>query len=134
MKKLLSTSLTAMMIFLFPLVIGAQEIVEQVYYNDGNTKSITFKSGNEMLTISYHENGNISEKAYFIDLKKDGVFYQYYEDGSVRLVAEYEEGQPKGSWKSYNQQGEMIGFATFVEGKLVNGSIWDDQGKVIASR
>ena len=134
MKIVRNKFLPVVLTLLFPFVVGAQEIVEQVYYENGNTKSITFISGDEVQVVSYYENGNIKEKALYHDMQRDGKFQAWHENGELHLDAQFDENMPEGSWEVYNNLGELVGEATFADGKLVKGSIWDDNGKIIASR
>jgi uncharacterized protein len=43
----------------------------------------------------------------FIDGKEDGAFYSYFENGQIQNIGTYQNGDKKGIWKDYHDNGTL---------------------------
>lgn len=107
--------------------------MENLYYEDGNLKSTLVHGENSSLeaitsffqsglpsmemrrtpgkpysTLTfYYENGKISEIVNAIKMKPVGDYIAYYEDGSVKKTGSYSDGKLSGTWRFYDQSGNL---------------------------
>ena len=60
------------------------------------------------LTIKYHANGkSIWSKGKNTHDKAEGYWEWYRIDGTLKRSGYFENGEPVGEWKTYNEQGEV---------------------------
>lgn len=59
--------------------------------------------------------------------ERDGVWTNYYPDGTIRTVRMFDEGEPIGEWKYFDARGEALGYVEWEQG-CVRGPI---KGKYI---
>lgn len=131
MKRLVITAMAAMF---FPLFLGAQEIVDQVYYESGELQTAVFQVGEDFLLVNYYEDGKLKDKAVFTGTKRNGKFQSWHANGQKHLTGEFVDNKPNGNWKVWNENGDLIGSAQFQEGDLKTGSLMNEMGEVIATR
>lgn len=65
------------------------------------------------LWISYYENGIKWSESYYIKGKKSGHSLSFFPNGAVRYVGEYLDDQKVGTWKFYDENGELTNEETF---------------------
>ena len=63
--------------------------------------------------ISYYDNGTIREKGIYINNLKDGLWNEFYNDGAIKSVISFENGN--GLFKSYYTDGKLL-----LEGNYIN--------------
>ena len=94
------------------------------YYTSGQLKYIADHSLNSISYIEYYENGKKSRESLMKTDKKngfqlDGPYKQYYENGNLETLANFEYGTQVGIYKSYDENGNLESEGDF---DLVNGS------------
>jgi antitoxin component YwqK of YwqJK toxin-antitoxin module len=57
--------------------------------------------------VSYHDNGQLSEKGTRKTGKKDGPWVRYYDNGQLSFKGNYKEGKRDGHWVSHNKDGTV---------------------------
>lgn len=89
------------------------------YYDEqGNLKATnTFdKSGEKALNKTYAPNGTLIATGYYVNQKKEGVWYYYsHEDGKLILEEENKNGKANGASKVYYESGMIM-----MERQMVN--------------
>lgn len=119
---------------LLPLGLFAQDLIKQEYYDNGNLKSQIYTQGSSMLVMEYYENGTLKERGTFTEDKKNIKYLSWYSDGSKCLEVSFSDNVPDGKWKMWNEEGLIIGEASYQNGKLIHGAIFNDMGETMASR
>lgn len=51
--------------------------------------------------------GNLKRQEITKQEKKDGKFERYYENGQLRDIGEYKNGEAIGEWKFYDESGKL---------------------------
>lgn len=73
--------------------------------------------------ISYHINGNVFLKEYFVDGRRHGMARKWFSDGTLAYEANYQNGRREGFTRSWwfngNQRSE-----TFYESGKTQGQAW----------
>ena len=82
------------------------------YYTSGQLKYIADHSLNSISYIEYYENGKKSRESLMKTDKKngfqlDGPYKQYYENGNLETLANFEYGTQVGIYKSYDENGNL---------------------------
>lgn len=65
------------------------------------------------LWIAYYENGTKWSESYYVKGKKSGHSLSFYPNGNVRYVGEYLEDVKTGTWKFYDENGDLTSEETF---------------------
>ena len=60
------------------------------------------------LWISFYDNGIKWSEAYYIDGVLDGHSITFFPNGKVRYIGEYKNGDKTGTWKFYDEAGELV--------------------------
>ncbi len=95
------------------------------YYESGQLKIIEDYSLNSISYIEYYKNGNKSQESFFSSkdekygAKVHGPFKQYYENGNLKVSANFDYGTYVGIIKSYDENGNLESEGDY---DLVNGS------------
>ncbi|MEQ8325021.1 MAG: hypothetical protein RIC15_06030 [Vicingaceae bacterium] len=134
MKNLIQATLSFALIVGFALLANGQDILAEEYHANGKLKSTIKQFNNEIEVISYHENGNLKQKYYFVDFKRHGKFEVYHANGTKHMAVEYIKNIPNGNWDVWNESGQILASASFENGKLKSGHMWDDEGNPIAAQ
>lgn len=73
--------------------------------NLANSKKTTVQDG---ITIKYHANGKtIWSKGKILDGKAEGYWEWYRPDGTLKRSGTFKDGQPIGSWTTYDSSGKV---------------------------
>lgn len=76
------------------------------------------KSGDLFEVTIYYENGNVMQHGFLnADNKLQGSWVSYYEDGSKKCVATYENGEKTGVWDYYYNN--SVKRVTYKDNKIV---------------
>lgn len=78
------------------------------YHENGQISQIAYyKEGvSEGDFISYYESGKVYEEAFYKEGKLEGEYTTYYENGNIKVISEYENGILQGQTKWYYESGE----------------------------
>lgn len=85
--------------------------------DDGSWQETEILSNQDQLTTQYHANGNIQAKGIKRKNKKEGLWINYYEDGTVNTKCEYKNGDRDGKWEWFNKNGVLEETGTYRKGK-----------------
>ena len=103
--------------------ITTEEIVEEIvadpnapgdyeeYYPNGalKIKGKNNSEGNrEGLWISYYDNGIKWSESYYDNGIKNGHSLTFFPNGGIRYVGEYDNDVKIGTWKFYDETGELV--------------------------
>lgn len=116
------------------IAASAQENVTREYYADGGVRSEMFVVGERIRSIVYHQNGEVSEKGWFVADKPDGVWKQYDQSGSLLARAQFNEGKREGKWSIRNTADGTMMRLLYRDSKLVHGEQIDENGLLVAVR
>lgn len=119
---------------LFTLTVFSQELVKKESHDNGQVKMTIVQDGERFIMTEYYKNGVRKGMSEFLGSTRDGEFKSWHQNGEIQLVAEYKNGTPSGIWSTYDETGKKLGNATFQDGQLVSGSLWNESGQVIAYR
>jgi len=65
------------------------------------------------LWIAYYEDGTKWSESYYVKGKKSGHSLSFYPNGNVRYVGEYLDDEKIGTWKFYDENGDLSNEETF---------------------
>lgn len=111
-----------------------QDIIERAYYENGQLKTLIHSNGSESIVINYYEDGQIKDRSTYVGLNREGNFESWHSNGKQSVAVSYSNNVPDGQWTSYDENGRMIGSAFFEAGELKGGSMWGNDGRIVASR
>ncbi len=58
---------------------------------------------------TFYDNGQVKEEVRLKDALKNGSYFEYYPDASLKTKGRYKNNQRVGLWKSYSKEGKIIG-------------------------
>ena len=74
----------------------------------------------------YWENGNLKEKEFYRNGKKEGEWFWYWENGSLEERGAYKNSVREGIWITYNKDGSIDQKAIFKNGRTNDDyPVWD---------
>lgn len=74
--------------------------------------------------MTYHSNGRVETKYTLLNGKKHGIYYEYYEDGTLKQEIPYSNGIANGKIKGYYKNGKVRIEATVKNGKRIGSAIY----------
>lgn len=86
---------------------------------------------NKVVTRKYIASGQILEENFFSNYSKHirhGSHKQWFEDGSVKIEANYKNGKENGPLLSYWENGQAKRNDFYKKGRLKEGECWDKNG------
>ena len=104
-------SLGIFLMFIICYFSCSKDKIKIVDYNELGEKIVIIKdtvSNSEQITI-FHVNGNIKEKFHKINDTLNGKYYEYYDSGKVKQLANYENGLASGQLLTYYRNGNVKG-------------------------
>ncbi len=127
---------------------GIPEGVRREYNEKGEVeKSYIFKNGKiiaegiltdagkkEGLWKEYYLDGSLKSEGYYKEDKKTGKWKYYYPNGQLEETGEYVDGKPEGKWLWYYPSGKLLREMNYYQG-LADGPIteYDEEGNIILS-
>lgn len=91
------------------------------------------KSENSTIKATWHyENGSVKEIGYFKNGQKHGQWFSYDEKGNLISEANYKEGQKDGNWIFYHINGTLHYQVAYSSGKRILYTEWDTNGQLVA--
>ncbi len=67
---------------------------------------------------SYWDNGNLRNVLNYKDGEKDGQNKGYYQNGQLKEIGDYKKGTKKGEWKEYYDTGQLKSISSYKNGDL----------------
>ena len=71
----------------------------------------------------YYPNGFIKTESEIIDLDKNGVFREFYENGNTKYEGIFKDDKPIDKQYYYNSKGEVFKIETWKYGKIIETEI-----------
>jgi len=106
--------------------------VGSIYYKKGESKPYTgalygkYKNGKYLtiqeykngvgngLWVNYYEDGTLKEIGTYVDNRIEGPIRQYHPNGNIKAIGTYKHWKKKiGVWKYYDEDGNLIETETF---------------------
>jgi hypothetical protein len=108
-------------------MVGKTYVGKWVYYHKNSDKIMTVETydNNGVLQgerLVYYDNGQLAEKATYVDGKIEGLSEVYSLKGVVLKSFIYENGELHGPSKSFNGKGELLSEGQYKRGKKTG--IW----------
>jgi|GEM_PF-4464038 len=91
-----------------------------VFEDQGAEKLIsirTFKDGELLSNKLLHENGKTKSITPVVNDKIEGVYYEYYEDGTLKVYRQFKNDMRNGIDKTYHKNGELSVIGSTVDGE-----------------
>ena len=93
----------------------------QVFEIDIVLQELFFEKGKKYKEKGYFfPSGNIKYEGYIKNDSLSGKYFQYHDNGQVRLKGKFWKGFPDGRWRTYDNQGLKLSVQIFDKGKLMN--------------
>ena len=70
------------------------------------------------ISLSYHENGQVNQRATFKDGKMEGITEDYFENGTLRVRANVKDGEVEGFTETYYEDGTLASRAYRKDGEF----------------
>jgi antitoxin component YwqK of YwqJK toxin-antitoxin module len=112
----------------------AQVLLGQEHWPDGTLKSTTYRAGDRIHFITYHENGRVKEMGSYRNGRLDGLWKQYTDTGALLTRATFHNGKPQGVWEFRTEADKPLGMLRYENGILTKGEQYNDHGDLIARR
>lgn len=102
--------------------------VETEYYEDGSLKIQRviqeLKDDIEKESFKeYYPNGFLKKESEIIDLDKNGIYREFYENGNTKYEGIFKEDIPIDKQYFYNSNGEVTKVETWKDGKIIETEI-----------
>jgi len=102
--------------------------VETEYYEDGSVKiQRTIKELRDDIEKEsfkeYYPNGFLKTESEIVDLDKNGVYREFYENGNTKYEGIFKDDKPIDKQYYYNPNGEVVKIETWKKGIIVNTEI-----------
>ena len=99
--------------------------IETLYYEDGSLKIQRviqeLKDDIEKENFKeYYPNGFLKLESEIIDLEKNGIYREFYENGNTKYEGIFKNDEPIDKQYYYNQKGEVTKIETWKKGKILN--------------
>jgi hypothetical protein len=84
----------------------------------------------EGLELTYFYSGVLAEKRYYEAGEKAGVHTGFWENGKMRFQYSFNKGQYDGDFKQWYKNGRLYTIIQYNEGIEKNGKAWRESGKL----
>ena len=103
-------------------MVGKIYVGKWIYYHKNSDKIMTVETYDDNGVLQgerlvYYDNGQLAEKANYVNGKMEGPSEVYSLKGVVLKSFIYENGERHGSTKSYNGKGELLSEGQYKRGK-----------------
>ncbi|SNR14721.1 toxin-antitoxin system YwqK family antitoxin [Tenacibaculum jejuense] len=107
--------------------------IETEYYKDGSLKIQRviqeLKDDIEKESFKeYYPNGFLKTESEIIDLDKNGIYREFYENGNTKFEGIFKDDKPIGKQYFFNSKGEIIKIETWKDGKIIKTEIKKSSG------
>jgi antitoxin component YwqK of YwqJK toxin-antitoxin module len=108
-------------------------VVSENYDDTGFVKKIKYRDFTHLITIDFDRHQNKTRETRFpLDILTYKSITAYYENGNIRLLANYDNGLVAGSFTEFHENGK-ISESGFYGNGLKKDGVWtyfDEQGKL----
>lgn len=108
-----------------------------IYYENGNLqqKGNWVSGKQEGLFITFYENGDTLQKGNFIKGEKNGFFRTYHEHNKIYSIIQYENDLQSGETTYYYKSGIVEQYGLFKDNKPIGSwKFYNDKGELIKSK
>lgn len=103
-------------------MVGKTYVGKWIYYHNSSDKIMTSETYDDKGVLQgerlvYYDNGQLAERAIYVDGKIEGLSEVYSLKGVVLKTFIYENNELHGISKAYNGKGELLSEGTFKRGK-----------------
>lgn len=125
--------LVAIVLMSFSLSLFSQEKELKTFFDNSAVKSeYIYSDANNYKVTNYFENGNVKEIGEFANGKMHGSWLSFTKEGIKAGEASYNNGLKQGEWKIYDQSGNMRYTINYENGRIMNATNYDSNGKLVA--
>lgn len=110
------------------------ELLAQERWADGTLRATRYQEGDRIHFITYHENGRVKEMGCFRNGRRDGVWKQFNDTGTLLAQAGFRNGQRQGVWEFRSPGNTVVGRLVYANGLIQRGEQFDDDGAMVAMR
>lgn len=99
--------------------------------------SCNSKKGDAEVTVkrTYYGNGTLKDEQSFVnDTTRDGFYKEYYSNGKLRFVTNYENGKEHGTKKGYYENGHLKYEMSYKRGLKSGPAVWYFENGVMSSQ
>lgn len=126
--------ITLLAVLAFTVAAQAQSLLGQTFHPNGRLQSTRFTDGAVERFITYFPNGRVQAMGSYRDGRRDGVWKQFDEQGTLVAEARFVSGQRTGTWEFRDANNALIGRLHYSNGHLSAGEQFDGQGELVAQR
>jgi len=84
--------------------------------------------------INYWDNGNLRNVSNYKDGEKEGINKDYYQNGELQEIGGYKNGEKNGEWKEYYRTGQLKGISSYKDGTSIGESkSYNEKGKLLST-
>jgi len=101
------------------------------WYIDGSPSLVS----NQDSSVTWHENGLLASKVYFVNGKAEGEGRSWHDNGELASIIHHKEDKWHGTFKKWDREGNLIEEKTYEMG-MPEGvhKFWDAEGNLIEER
>ena len=99
------------------VLMGAMLFVIVLTAQDKKVKPRFEKEGDVIKATYYHDNGKIAQTGYYKNNKLHGQWKSYDQNGNRIAIAQYLEGKKNGKWFFWN--GEILSEVDYDQNKMI---------------
>lgn len=68
----------------------------------------------------------VTESGYQGEFRREGKWYQYWRDGSIKAYGTYRDGLREGEWREFTPDGKLYSVSSYANGDLVFSRVVSD--------
>ena len=108
--------------------VGEWEYFNEFYY-DSPTEIFSYDTY-ILKKISHNDRNKIKAIGSLnTDFKKTGNWKEFHENGNIKAIGNYKNGNSDGEWITYNEKGEIVRKSNYIDGNKNGISIYIDDEK-----
>ena len=130
----LMRTLNVVFFALLAMSASAQQRVKQEFHDNGMLRSTLILSGDDMRFVTYYETGRVKEIGAFHKGRRNGVWKQFGENGTVLARARFANGVRQGVWEFRTHDDQLMGRSVYANDALRSTESYGDQGTLVAVR
>ena len=111
----------------------AQEILKQDFHGNGILSNSIYKVNGQIHFISYYENGKVREMGMYRNGEKEGTWRRFDDQGDLVIIGQFRKDRRVGLWSFRFEYGGGYGKLKYNDGELISGSRWNDEGDLVSS-
>jgi len=85
------------------------------YSENGELKAKAIYKKGDGIYKEFYPNGSLKSEGFIKDEKSDSLWKNYYESGSIKSKGNYKEGAKQGKWTYYYENGSLSGEGEYID-------------------